>query len=39
MDCVPCNRLDYRKDELRAHPCMERISLQEVLEAARKVMA
>lgn len=39
MDCVPCNRLDYRMDELTAHPCMERISVQEVLEAARKVMA
>lgn len=37
--CIPCNRLDYRRDELAHHPCVREISVDEVLNAARRVLA
>jgi len=38
MDCIPCNRLDYREEELEAHPCVRDISEAQVLEAARQLL-
>jgi lipopolysaccharide heptosyltransferase II len=38
MDCIPCNRLDYREDELGAHPCVRDISEAQVTEAARRLL-
>jgi lipopolysaccharide heptosyltransferase II len=38
MDCIPCNRLDYREDELEAHPCVRDISEAQVTEAARRLL-
>jgi lipopolysaccharide heptosyltransferase II len=35
MECVPCQRLDYRLGELNDHPCVRSISVAQVLEAAR----
>jgi len=34
MDCIPCNRLDYRADELADHRCVWDISEAQVIEAA-----
>jgi len=36
--CVPCNRLDYTRAELDAHPCMREITVEAVLSAARRLM-
>ncbi len=32
----PCNRLDYRTDELAGHTCMQTITVDDVLAAARR---
>jgi lipopolysaccharide heptosyltransferase II len=37
MDCIPCNRLDYRVDELEDHRCVWDISEAQVLGAARQL--
>jgi lipopolysaccharide heptosyltransferase II len=37
-DCVPCNRLDYRADELEDHRCVWDISEAQVLETARRLL-
>jgi len=39
MDCVPCGRLDYAPAELWEHPCVRRISTDQVLEACRRLLA
>jgi lipopolysaccharide heptosyltransferase II len=38
MDCIPCNRLDYRAEELGAHPCVRDISEAQVTEAAKQLL-
>ncbi|MDH4135980.1 MAG: glycosyltransferase family 9 protein, partial [Anaerolineae bacterium] len=38
MDCLPCNRLDYRVDELEGHRCVWDISETQVIEAARRLL-
>ena len=38
MDCIPCNRLDYRVDELEDHRCVWDISEAQVSEAARRLL-
>ena len=38
MDCIPCNRLDYRADELEDHRCVWDISEAQVSEAARRLL-
>jgi len=38
MDCIPCNRLDYRVDELENHRCVWDISEAQVSEAARRLL-
>ena len=38
MDCIPCNRLDYREDELEDHPCVRDISEAKVTETAGQLM-
>jgi lipopolysaccharide heptosyltransferase II len=38
MDCIPCNRLDYRVDELENHRCVWDISEAQVTEAARQLL-
>jgi len=38
MKCVPCQRLDYRLDELDDHPCVRSISVAQVLEAAHSLL-
>ena len=38
MDCIPCNRLGYRMDELEAHRCVWDISEAQVSEAARRLL-
>ena len=37
-DCIPCNRLDYRADELGEHCCVRDISTAQVAEAARRLL-
>ncbi len=37
--CVPCNRLDYREDELSEHPCMQDIEPETVVAAAERILA
>jgi heptosyltransferase-2/heptosyltransferase-3 len=37
--CIPCNRLDYGPDELAHHPCVREIRVEQVLQAARRVLA
>jgi lipopolysaccharide heptosyltransferase II len=37
--CIPCNRLDYSAEELADHPCVREIPVQNVLEAAQKLLA
>lgn len=34
MDCIPCNRLDYRPQELEQHTCVRSITVDQVLKAA-----
>lgn len=31
--CIPCNRLDFRPDELPLHPCVRAITINQVLAA------
>jgi lipopolysaccharide heptosyltransferase II len=38
MDCIPCNRLDYPAAELDQHPCVRSIAVEQVLEAAGKLI-
>jgi len=38
MDCIPCNRLDYRVGELEDHRCVWNISEAQVTEAARRLL-
>jgi len=38
LDCVPCNRLDYRADELEDHRCVWDISEAQVAEAAGRLL-
>ena len=38
LACVPCNRLDYRPEELKDHPCMAAIPVEAVLDAARALL-
>jgi lipopolysaccharide heptosyltransferase II len=38
MDCIPCNRLDYRIDELEDHRCVWDISEAQVSGAARQLL-
>jgi lipopolysaccharide heptosyltransferase II len=37
--CIPCNRLDYSAPELPDHPCIRDIAPENVLEAARRLLA
>ncbi|MBC7223797.1 MAG: glycosyltransferase family 9 protein, partial [Anaerolineae bacterium] len=39
LPCAPCNRLDYRPEDLEDHPCMAAIPVEAVLEAARGLLA
>lgn len=39
MECVPCNRLDYRPRELKQHPCVRDISPNRVIEEAERLLA
>ena len=39
MGCVPCNRLDYAKEDLAEHACMEAIGVDEVLAEAEAPLA
>jgi heptosyltransferase-2/heptosyltransferase-3 len=38
MDCIPCNRLDYTSAELAQHPCVRNITVEQVLEAAERLL-
>ncbi|TEU16376.1 MAG: glycosyltransferase family 9 protein [Anaerolineales bacterium] len=38
MDCIPCNRLDYRVDELEGHRCVWDISETQVIKEARRLL-
>jgi len=38
LPCVPCNRLDYRPEELPDHPCMDAIDVEAVLAMARELL-
>ena len=38
MDCIPCNRLDYTPAELDRHPCVRNIPIEQVLEAAGRLI-
>jgi lipopolysaccharide heptosyltransferase II len=38
MDCIPCNRLDYPPTELHQHPCVRNITVEQVLEAAERLI-
>jgi len=35
---IPCGRLDFRPEELAAHPCVRLVSLQQVLEATKQLL-
>jgi heptosyltransferase-2/heptosyltransferase-3 len=37
--CIPCNRLDYMDTEIPSHPCVREITVEDVLAAAREVLA
>jgi ADP-heptose:LPS heptosyltransferase len=37
--CIPCNRLDYDRDELAHHPCVREIDPNSVLAAARQSLS
>lgn len=37
-DCVPCNRLEYRPEELEEHPCVRSITVHQVLRAAHSLL-
>jgi len=38
-DCAPCNHLDFSPAELLGHRCMETISVDQVVDAARAMLA
>ncbi|MGC8837247.1 MAG: glycosyltransferase family 9 protein [Anaerolineae bacterium] len=38
LPCAPCNRLDYRSEDLQGHPCMAAIPVEAVVEAARALL-
>ncbi|MBC8264111.1 MAG: glycosyltransferase family 9 protein [Anaerolineales bacterium] len=38
MNCIPCNRLDYPPAELHQHPCVRNITVEQVLEAAERLI-
>jgi len=38
MDCIPCNRLDYALSELNQHSCVRNITVEQVLEAAGRLL-
>ncbi|MDO8673995.1 MAG: glycosyltransferase family 9 protein [Dehalococcoidia bacterium] len=38
MECIPCNRLDYRPNELENHPCVRIIEVEQVLAAVEQVL-
>ena len=38
MGCIPCNRLDYPAIELHQHPCVRKITAEQVLEAAGRLI-
>jgi ADP-heptose:LPS heptosyltransferase len=38
MDCIPCHRLDYAPAELHQHPCVQNITVEQVLEAAERLI-
>jgi ADP-heptose:LPS heptosyltransferase len=38
LACAPCGRLDYRPDELAAHPCVRLIAPAAVISAAQTVL-
>lgn len=35
---IPCGRLDFRTDELAAHPCVRNVSDQQVMETIRRLI-
>ncbi len=37
-DCIPCNRLDYRAEELPDHPCVREITVEAVLGVANRLL-
>jgi lipopolysaccharide heptosyltransferase II len=37
--CAPCNHLDFSPAELSAHRCMDTISVEQVLDAAKAMLA
>ena len=39
IGCRPCRILDWRDDDLDYHPCVRDISVQQVVTAARRVLA
>jgi lipopolysaccharide heptosyltransferase II len=38
MDCIPCNRLDYAPAELHQHPCVQNITVEQVLGAVERLI-
>ncbi len=38
MKCIPCNRLDYAPSELNQHPCVRDIAVEQVVEAAKRLL-
>lgn len=39
IGCRPCRVLDWRNDNLEFHPCVRDISVQQVIEAAQRVLS
>ena len=39
IGCLPCRILDWRSDDLRYHPCVGDITVQQVIEAARRALS
>jgi ADP-heptose:LPS heptosyltransferase len=37
-DCIPCNRLDYRRRQLARHPCVRDIQANQVIAAAERLL-
>jgi ADP-heptose:LPS heptosyltransferase len=38
LPCIPCNHLDYGPEELTAHPCVRLIEVEQVVNAAEKIL-
>ena len=38
MECIPCNRLDYRDEELSAHLCVKAITVEQVLATVEEIL-